>query len=129
MDWDATAMAYQNLKEVFGDHGLVGKARKKHFQERRARSFEAKAAGGWFSRRYLGSLLSRIFTGYGVLIRNLVFWMAVLFICSTTIYVSAGVRDTFVKNIVYSVLAFTVAPPPPIPSGLGTQLILMIALL
>ncbi|EMA24630.1 pentapeptide repeat-containing protein [Haloarcula argentinensis DSM 12282] len=128
-DWDATARAYHNLKTLFGDHGLVGKARKKHVQERRARSLEAKAAGGWVARRYLGSLPSRIFTGYGVRIVNLGFWMVILFLISTAVYVSMGVEDTLIGNISYSVLAFTVAPPKvptKVPFILCTQFIMMV---
>lgn len=124
-DWDSTARAYHALKTVFDDHGLVGKSRNMYIQERRARSLEAKAAGGWFARKYWGSLLSRIFTGYGVQVRNLMFWMLTLFLVSTAVYVSVGVRDSLMENITYSVLAFTVAPPPPIPSGIGTQFIMM----
>jgi hypothetical protein len=49
-----------------------------------------------------------------------------LFVFSTVIYLNAGVRDTLVNNIFYSVLAFTVAPPPPIPTGVATQLTVMV---
>lgn len=124
-EWDATARVYHQLKTVFGDHGLVGKARSMHVRERRARSLESRAANGRFDRRYLRSLPSRVFTGYGVQVRNLISWMTVLFFCSTAVYVFAGVEDTLAENISYSVLAFTVAPPG-IPLGLGTQLVMMI---
>jgi uncharacterized protein YjbI with pentapeptide repeats len=124
-DWDATARAYHQLKIVFSGHGLVGRARNMHVRERRARSLEAKAASGWFDRRYLLSFLSRVFTGYGVQVRNLAIWMFVLFLLSTAVYVKAGVEDTLANNISYSVLAFTVAPPK-IPSGVGSQVMMMI---
>ncbi len=128
-EWDSVARAYHDLKRVFIDNGLVGKARKMHVRERRARTFEAKAAGGRFTWRYLGSLFSRTVTGYGVEIQNLVVWMAALFLVSTAVYVSVGVEDTLVENVSYSVLTFTVAPPKiptAAPFAAGTQLVMMI---
>jgi hypothetical protein len=124
-NWDATARAYHNLKVVFSNHGLIGKARVMHVREHRARSLEAKAAHGWLNRRYLSSLPSRVITGYGVQVRSLVFWMVVLFLFSTAVYVGSGVRDTLMGNISYSVLAFTVAPPG-VPEGVGTQVVMMV---
>lgn len=111
LEWDSTARAYHNLKTAFHDHGLVGKARTMHVRERRARSLEARAAEGRLAPRYLKSLPSRIFTGYGVKVRNLVFWMVTLFSISTMTYIVSGVEDTWMLNVAYSVLAFTVAPP------------------
>lgn len=93
-----------------------------HVRERRARSLEAKAANGWFNfdrrylkvfpspSRYLKSLPSRVFTGYGIQVLNLGIWMLLLFLVSTAAYVYVGVEDTLVGNVSYSVLAFTVAP-------------------
>lgn len=125
-DWDATARAYHDLKTVFGDHGLVGKARDTHIRERRARRLEAKATSGVLDKRFLGSLFSRIFTGYGVQVKNLLIWMAVLFFGSTAVYVFAGVEDTLVDNVSYSVRAFVVAPPPdPLP-GILTKVVMMV---
>lgn len=128
-EWDSVARAYHDLKIVFIDSGLVGKARTMHVRERRARSLEARSAGGRFTWRYLDSLFSRIFTGYGVKIRNLVVWMVALFLVSTVVYVSVGVEDTLVGNVSYSVLTFTVAPPKiptAVPFAVGTQLVMMI---
>lgn len=125
-NWDATARAYHTLKTVFDAHGLIDKARNMHAQERRARSLEAKAADGWISLRYLGSLSSRVFTGSGVGVLKLGVWMLLLFSLSTALYVSEEVRPTLLDNISYSVLAFTVAPPPPMPSGGLTQLVMMV---
>lgn len=85
-----------------------------------------KAANEWSDHRYLRSLFPRVFTGYGVQVGNLVIWMVVLFLFSTAVYVNASVRDTLLGNISYSVLAFTVAPPPPGPKGVGTQLMMMV---
>jgi len=66
-----------------------------------------------------------LITGYGVQVRSLVFWMLVLFLFSTAVYVGSGVRDTLMGNISYSVLAFTVAPPG-VPEGVGTQVVMMV---
>lgn len=123
--WDATARSYHDLKTVFSDHGLVGKARSMYIRERRARSLEAKAAYGQFDRRYLRSLPPWIFTGYGIRVQNLLFWMVALFLISTAVYVYVGVEDTFVSNVTYSVLAFTVGPPA-VPEGVGTQVMMMV---
>lgn len=122
--WDATARAYHQLKTTFSEHGLVGKARKMHVRERRARSLEVRAANGWFDSRHLRSLPSRVVTGYGVQYEYLAFWMGMLFLSSTAVYVTAGVRDTLATNIAYSVLAFTAAPPG-IPSGMGVGVLLV----
>ena len=124
-DWDATAQAYHRLKTVFSDHGLVGKARSLYIRERRARSLEAKAEDDRLKRRYLRSLPPRIFTGYGIQISRLVFWMGLLFLISTRVYEVAGVNETLLENVSYSVLAFTVAPPH-VPEGVGTQIVMMV---
>lgn len=129
-DWDSLARAYHDLKHVFSNHGMIAKARKMHVRERRARSREAKTSEGWHSTwRYLKSLPSQFVTGYGVQIRNLVFWMWALFLISTAVYVYIGVEDSFIENISYSVLAFTVAPPKiptDVPFAVVVQSIMMI---
>jgi uncharacterized protein YjbI with pentapeptide repeats len=123
--WDSTARAYHQLKITYSDHGLVGRARNMHVRERRARCLESKAANGRFNSRYLRSLFSQIFTGYGVQIWNLLSWMVILFVISTAIFITTGVEDTLTGNISFSVLAFTVAPPR-IPEGLGLQIVMMV---
>ena len=95
-----------------------------HVRERRARSLEAKAEDDGFNRRYLGSLPSRVVTGYGVRVRNLVFWMLTLFLGSTAVYLNAFDKKSVMETGSYSVLAFTVAPPE-VPDGTGTQLVMM----
>jgi hypothetical protein len=123
--WDATARSYHQLKKVFSEHGLVAKARNLHVQERRARSFEVKAANGWTDSQYIRSFVSRVFTGYGVEVRNITVWMCLLFVFSTLWYTTTGVEDTIADNVSYSVLAFTVAPPS-IPSGIATKIVMMV---
>lgn len=124
-EWEATARAYHELKIVLGEHGLIGKARAKHLQERRARRLEVKNTNGRFDTSYLGSLISRVFTGYGIRVQTLAIWMFVLFSISTVTYILSGVETSVVRNFSYSVLAFTVAPPN-IPEGTLTQIIMMV---
>jgi uncharacterized protein YjbI with pentapeptide repeats len=124
--WDNTARSYNNLKKAFSNYGLMNKARRMHLRERRARSFEARASYGLFSWQYVSTLFSRFITGYGVQLRTLFFWMLVLFVGSTVVYQYFGIRSTTTEIIVYSVLAFTVAPPPPLPSGILVQTVVMI---
>lgn len=116
-DWAETASAYHALKTTFNDQGLIDKARNMHVRERRVRSLEAKAKSGWRNSGYWASVPFWIFTGYGVRIRNLLIWMLLLFVIPTLVYAHTGVEETFLKNVSYSVLAFTVAPPhiPPEP--------------
>ncbi|SDJ52820.1 Uncharacterized protein YjbI, contains pentapeptide repeats [Halovenus aranensis] len=125
-NWDATARAYHNLKTIFADHGLVGKARDMHVRERRARRLEEKAESGRLNRTYLGSLISRWTTGYGVRMSPLLGWMLLIFLGATTWYNIAGVKETFLNNMFYSVIAFTAAPPPTDLTDAATQIIVMI---
>jgi hypothetical protein len=130
--WDQIARAYNTLKSAFSEGGLVGKARKHHVLERRARGYEAKANGAIsgslqfaegkrvpsFSREhgnvgadaaYIGSWLSRVTTGFGVRPFRLTLWMLFLFAISAVCYeVDPGISD----SIYYSVVTFTTAPPP-----------------
>jgi len=128
-NWDLIAQAHHEFKSVFSDQGFVGKARNQHFWERRARGLQAKSASdrfeGWLNPTYIGSLTSRLFTGYGVRISYLAGWMGALFLLSTLWYIFSGVEDTVLNNLTYSAVAFTAAPPG-IPSGSITQLIVMI---
>ncbi|MFA9415171.1 pentapeptide repeat-containing protein [Natrinema sp. HArc-T2] len=121
-EWNAVARAYHSIKEVFSENGMTGKARNYHTLERRSRGFEAKSTHGWRNSTYWGSQLSRLFTGYGVRIQPLLYWMLVLFSASTIWYVIVGVEDSFLQNVTYSVITFTTSPPN-IPSGRITQII------
>ena len=114
-NWDQIARAYNNFKMVCHRNGLINKARTRHFLERRARGYELKqttALNPWVTARWLGSVLSRIFIGYGVRVRRLFGWMAGLFVASTVIYYQYEVAgSTLIENVSYSIRAFTVAPP------------------
>ncbi len=123
-EWDDTVRTYHNLKRVFSENALTSKAQNMYVGERRARNYQAKTAGAWSD--YLLSLPSRFITGYGVRIRALLLWMLLLFVVSTAVYLKTGIRDTTSETIAYSVLAFTVAPPPPLPSGTRVQAMVMI---
>lgn len=127
-DWDLIAQAHHEFKSMFSNHGFVGKARDQYFWERRARGLQAKATSdrfnGWLNPTYLGSLASRLFTGYGVRVSYLAGWMAILFLLSTLWYLRTGVEDTILNNFTYSIIAFTAAPPD-IPSENITQLVVM----
>lgn len=93
--------------------------------ERRARGLEMREDNGRLNTRYLGFLVSRYVTGYGVRVRTLGLWMLALFLISTAWYAFVGVEDGLARNVSYSVLAFTVAPPR-IPAGLFTQFVVMV---
>lgn len=127
-DWDLIAQAHHEFKSVFSDHGFTGKARNQHFWHRRARGLQAKAASnrfeGWLNPTYLGSLASRLFTGYGVRVSYLLIWMVLLFSFSTLWYIYTGVEDTVLNNVAYSIFAFTAAPSE-IPLRSTTKLVVM----
>ena len=128
--WDAIARAYNDLKGAYSEAGLVGKARRQHVLERRARGYEARANGsitGYVQRRdgrpslspeqgnlavygaYLGSWVSRVTTGFGVRPFRLAIWMLVLFGVATISYaLDPGISEP----VFYSVVTFTTAPPP-----------------
>lgn len=127
--WEAIARAYNDLKSAYSDAGLVGKARRQHVLERRARGYEARANGsitGYVQLRdggprltpergnvgaygaYLGSLVSRATTGFGVRPFRLTVWMLVLFAVAAVAYAfDPGISEP----IYYSVVTFTTAPP------------------
>lgn len=124
-EWNYIARSYHTLRELFSESGLIGKARDYHVDQRKARGFEARAREGWRSPSYLGSKLSELFTGYGIRVRPLLTWMTGLFLLSTIWYVIVGVEDGILRNISYSVIAFTTAPSS-IPSGSATQIVVML---
>jgi len=67
--YDTIARANHELREAYSANGLVGRARKARFRERKSRRKEAQAAGGWGTVAWIGSVLSQVFTGYGVRLR------------------------------------------------------------
>lgn len=111
--WDLFARAYHQLKVEFDDNGFVGRARRFHRLERRARRYETAEAEGWFTRSHLTAFVSGLFTGYGVGVRRLLVTMAVLFVVGTAGYVAAGASDPLVRSVV----AFTTSASPERVSG------------
>jgi len=128
--WDGIARAYNDLKRAYSEAGLVGKARRQHVLERRARGFEARENGsltGYVQFRdgavpsvspsegnlgaygaYVGSWVSRVTTGFGVRPFRLTVWMLVLFAVTAVAYeLDPGIADP----VYYSVVTFTTAPP------------------
>jgi hypothetical protein len=119
-EYDTVARTHGELRKAYSANGLLGRARKARVRERRARRREAKAeegiggTGAWFF-----SLLSEIFSGYGVRLLPVVGWMLVLYVGSTVVYwqlTDWGVR----YSLYYSIVTFTTAPPAadPPPSGI-----------
>ncbi|MGM0387954.1 MAG: pentapeptide repeat-containing protein [Natrinema limicola] len=124
-EWNSIARSYHALKELFAENGIVGNARTCHILERRARGLEAKSRDGLRSSTYLGTQLSKFFTGYGIRIQPLLFWMVLLFSVSTFWYIATGVEDNIVGNLSYSVITFTTSAPH-IPSENITQGVIMV---
>lgn len=109
-DWAAMARSYHNLKTAFGGQGLVGKARKHYRLEREARGREARANGGVDGyTAYIGSLLSRYMTGYGVGPLRVLLFAGQLFLLATIVYWDAGISNFWY----YSAITFIGTPPEP----------------
>lgn len=114
-EWDTIARSHHSFKIACHENGVINKARKQHYLERRARGYDLKNSinlNPWFTATWLGSFLSRVFIGYGVRVRRLLATMTVLFVGSTAVFLAYGVGgDATIDTISYSVRAFTVAPP------------------
>jgi hypothetical protein len=118
--WDAVARMNHELKAAYSENGLISRARIYRVRERIARRREAKADGtrqgdlAWF-----GSLLSRVFTGYGVQIRWIASVMMILYFISAAVYWSLGMGA--LESLYYSIITFTTSPPEP-PRGTVMQI-------
>lgn len=123
--WESIARIYHELKVTYSENGLVGQARNYRILERYARRKEAKAKGGFKGySAWLGSLLSRIFTGYGVQLRYPAALMLVVYLLSAVVYLRADMSA--LQSLYYSVVTFTTAPPSPPPNDLVTQATAMV---
>lgn len=121
--WDAVAQTYHELKTAYSTNGLVGRARKYHVRERRARAKEARATNtlqGTLA--WLGSYFPYALTGYGVQLRWPIGIMLMLYFGATMVYWQAGVEN----SLYYSIVTFTTSPPNPPPAGLVTGTTAMI---
>lgn len=113
--WDTVARVYHDLKNAYSENGLIGKARKYRVRERTARRKEAfaeKKLKGYSA--WLGSLLSRIITGYGVQLRWVGGIAISIYCMSVAIYWYIGMNIG--ESLYYSLITFVTAPPSP-PSG------------
>lgn len=116
-EWDTIARSYHQIKRHFSSHGLTEKARMQYLYERWARRREARARGGWGYWTYLKSLASRIITGYGVRVRQVLFNIAFVLTVSTAAFAVVGVRDqqpdtlvdVLFDSVYFSVITFTTA--------------------
>ncbi|ELZ35755.1 pentapeptide repeat-containing protein [Halorubrum distributum] len=114
---DIIARTNHELRTAYSANGLIGRARKARVRERRARRKEAFAEGGargytaWF-----GSLLSKVFTGYGVQLTWITAVIAALYLVSAGVYHFAGEMSVG-RSLYYSVVTFTTSPPKTPPPG------------
>ena len=116
--YDIIARTNHELRTAYSANGLIGRARSARVRERRARRKEAFAEGGargytaWF-----GSLLSKVFTGYGVQLTWITAVIAALYLVSAGVYHFAGEMSVG-RSLYYSVVTFTTSPPETPPPGL-----------
>jgi uncharacterized protein YjbI with pentapeptide repeats len=109
------ARVNHELREIYSDNGLLSRARNARFRERKARRREAKSRGGLGTVEWVGSVLSQVFTGYGVRLRWVVGSMLALYLGSAFVYGHWG-DMWWSQSLYYSVVTFTTAPPEP-PTG------------
>lgn len=119
---DIVARTNHELRTVYSANGLISRARSARARERRARRKEAFAEGGLLSTgtfAWFGSLLSKLFTGYGVQLNWIAAVMAILYLGSALVYNWEGLSVG--RSLYYSVVTFTTSPPkPPSEVGFGT---------
>lgn len=116
------ARVFHTLKSAYSENGLVGRARDARYKERRARRKEAYADGGLRGYgAWLGSVLSNIFTGYGVRLRWVAGIMLGLYLLSAGVYHYAGSMPIG-DSLYYSIVTFTTSPPSP-PSSALTRIV------
>lgn len=118
--YDAIARTYHELKEAYSRNGLISQARKARVRERQARRREAKADESWQGTfAWIGSILSQVFTGYGVRLSPVIILMMILYLGSALIYWSWG-DMTWNHSLYYSVVTFTTSPPETPPAGVSS---------
>ena len=110
------ARIFHKIKSAYSQNGLVARARDARYRERRARRKEAYADGGWHGyAAWLGSLISNIFTGYGVRLRWIIATMLSLYFVSAGVYHYGG-NMPIGDSLYYSIVTFTTSPPSPPPN-------------
>jgi len=116
------ARIFHTIKSAYSENGLVARARDARYQERRARRKEAYAVGGWRGyAAWFGSLISNIFTGYGVRLRWVIATMLALYFLSAGVYHYGG-NMPIEDSLYYSIVTFTTSPPSP-PSTSITRIV------
>jgi len=120
--WADIAQAYHELKTAFSENGMIGRARKYRMRERRARRREAYADGGVSGyTAWLGSLLSRFTTGYGVQLRWPVGIIIAIILGSAIFYAPTRIDN----GLYYSIVTFVTSPPTEPPnSGITEEIAL-----
>lgn len=112
------ARANHELRTAYSSNGLIGRARHARVRERRARRREALAGEGWRgTTAWFGSILSKVFTGYGVQLTWIAGVIAVLYLASAGVYHFVGGMSVG-RSLYYSVVTLTTSPPSPPPGGL-----------
>ena len=117
---DVIARSNHELRTAYSANGLISRAQHARVRERRARRKEALAEGGLLSQgtgAWVGSLLSRVFTGYGVQLTWIAGVIAALYLASAGAYHFVGEMSVG-RSLYYSVVTFTTSPPSPPPPGL-----------
>lgn len=111
--YDIIARANHELRTAYSTNGLISRARDARVRERRARRKEALAEGARLSRgtaAWFGSLLSKVFTGYGVQLTWIAGVMVALYLLSAGVYHFVG-EMSLGQSLYYSVVTFTTSPP------------------
>jgi len=119
--YDEIARANHELRKAYNANGLTDRARAARVRERKARRREARAEGGWGWVAWLWSVLSQVFTGYGIQLRWVLGMMLLLYLGSAFVYVEFG-GMTLVDSLYYSIVTFTTSPPAE-PTGIVMHLV------
>ncbi|MFC6942984.1 pentapeptide repeat-containing protein [Salinirubellus sp. GCM10025818] len=117
--YDILARTNHELRAAYSDNGLTGRARHARVRERTARRKEAFAEESWWGTvAGIGSLLSKVITGYGVQLRWVGLVMLLLYGVSAGIYWWEGMA--FDRALYYSIVTFTTSPPESPPLGIAS---------
>ena len=109
-----------SFRRAYSANGLTDRARAARVRERKARRREARAEGGWGWVAWLWSVLSQVFTRYGIQLRWVLEMILLLYLGSTLVYVEFG-GMTLTDSLYYSIVTFTTSPPAE-PTGIGMHL-------
>lgn len=117
--YDMIARTNHELRVAYSENGLIGRARRARVREQNARRKEARAEESWRETVAWGwSLLSKVFTGYGVQLWGPIAMMLLLYFGSAWIYSWQGMAPD--RALYYSVVTFTTSPPETPPLGIAS---------